>query len=227
MNTDEVWRKLAETDPYWAVVSLPEYRAGVIDPAARERFFADGKAIVLHMLERARRISPNHEIGSAIDFGCGVGRLSRTLVERGIKTYGVDVAPEMLRMAEENCASPLFHAVLGDDALSQVPEPVDATVSSIVFQHLDPQRGLRLYRRLFELTRPGGFSAHFFIFSTQGRRGATNIGSGVEREIQMNEYDMNAVMEVAAEFGDEVQAELFPHGEHTGINLYVRRAAAA
>ena len=52
----------------------------------------------------SRLWEPDFERRAALDYGCGVGRLTLPLAERCEHVYGVDVSPSMLREAARNAA---------------------------------------------------------------------------------------------------------------------------
>ncbi len=72
----------------------------------------------------------------ALDFGCGVGRVTRELARHFKSVVGVDVAPSMIRKARELSADVEY--VLNErDDLSFVPSgSVDLVYSVIVLQHI-------------------------------------------------------------------------------------------
>src|SRR4051794_28283830 len=99
MKLDELkrnWEALGEQDALWAILSVPEKRGGGWDLDA---FFATGRAEVAELLDLSRRLDPPRERGTALDFGCGVGRISQALAEHFDRVIGVDVAESMVREA--------------------------------------------------------------------------------------------------------------------------------
>ena len=134
------WDELAESDALWFIYSD--------DPEQRgrwqlEEFFATGEREVADILERARAIDRPARHARALDFGCGVGRLTRALGGRFDEAVGVDVSPEMVRRAEEANAdrpSCRFVANVADD-LSQFPSgSFDLVYSSKVLQHMSSRK---------------------------------------------------------------------------------------
>jgi len=227
-DSDQVWRALAEKDPYWAVISRPQNRQVLFDEAARANFFADGDEWVAGQLATiaARFAVEPAALTTALDFGCGVGRLTAALARRGMFVTGVDVSERMLELARENLTAFGLEAqlMLADENLDVLPRDCfDLCISTIVFQHIDPRRGLETFRRLFESVRPGGFMSHFFLFSTDHRGGPVRIGTGVEQEIQMNEYDMTDLMSVCEEFSSDVYIRLTRHGPHKAATVVAQR----
>src|SRR5690349_15678614 len=91
------WDDLAGLDPLWAVLSQPAFaRDGGGDV---EAFFATGDGEVSGALDVARELGLPVRYGSALDFGCGVGRLTRALAARFERCVGVDVSPRMVDAA--------------------------------------------------------------------------------------------------------------------------------
>ncbi len=227
-SSDEVWRKLSEQDPYWAVVSLPQNRNAIFDEKARGEFFAGGEELVSEVFGTiAERFSADPvSLKDVLDFGCGVGRLTVALVKRDHAVTGLDVSPRMLEICKQNLAEEGRQArlVLADDHLSALPDNhFDLCLSNIVFQHIEQSRGLATFRRLFECVKPGGFMSHFFLFSPEHRGGPVRIGTGVEQNIEMNEYDLNQLLSLCAEFSSAVYLDLMQHGPHNAMNLFARK----
>lgn len=86
--------------------------------------------------------NPSGQARLVMDFGCGVGRLSRELAHAGgLSVIGVDASASMRRMAPEYVASPNF-IVTGAEGLAALVAGglrYDAALSVWVLQHcLDP-----------------------------------------------------------------------------------------
>ena len=63
--------------------------------------------------ERLTRALPRDAV--ILDYGCGQGRLSRELVDRGfVNVLGIDSSPEMIRIASERVPEAGFHATQGE-----------------------------------------------------------------------------------------------------------------
>jgi 2-polyprenyl-3-methyl-5-hydroxy-6-metoxy-1,4-benzoquinol methylase len=225
-TNDEVWEELAKKNPYWAVISMPEYRADVLNPEVRDKFFQTGRDFVDHLYDRAAGMGCSPDTyRTVIDFGCGVGRLSRAFAERDTtrRITAIDISQEMLDLCANNCRaynSKMQYMRCTDSLPSLADGTYDLCASTIVFQHIPQKRGLNLFSRLFRTLRPGGLMAHFFIFSPFHRVGETGIGEGAEQQIQMNEYDMNEVLTICQFYGSQVYLELMQHGAHVGTNVY-------
>src|SRR5262249_36019549 len=145
------WDDLAELDPFWAVLSEPAFTHG---HAGADAFFSTGAGEVSGALDVARELGRPARFGSALDFGCGVGRLSRALAARFERCTAVDVSPKMLDVARRlNEDVPNIEFVLNDRPDLGLFESgsFDFVYSSIVLQHLR-SRG-EIERFISELVR--------------------------------------------------------------------------
>lgn len=145
------WDRLALEDPLWAVLTDPARRGG---RWSVEEFLATGEEEIAGVLDEAAELGLPARRGSALDFGCGAGRLTRALSLRFERAVGVDISAEMVRVARElnadrpNCdflvnAAP--NLALFDSG------SFDFAYSSIVLQHVPGRRLARAYVR--ELVR--------------------------------------------------------------------------
>jgi 2-polyprenyl-3-methyl-5-hydroxy-6-metoxy-1,4-benzoquinol methylase len=100
-DSDQDWERLARTDPYFAVLTEPQY-CGKPSEIERAEFFRTGEAHVAEVLSIIRsRLHPTFAPARALDFGCGVGRVLIPLAARCREVTGVDVSPAMLEGAAE------------------------------------------------------------------------------------------------------------------------------
>ena len=153
MQTDKAWKRFGDVDPYYGVLTLPEYRAQRMTGEAREDFFRSGEQHVDRVFSVLREIDPGFVPGHSLDFGCGVGRLTIPLARRGGSVLGVDVSPGMLAEARKNAAS----CGLGNVRFAAAAEGrFDLVHSHIVLQHISPRRGLRITADLAARVNPGG-----------------------------------------------------------------------
>ena len=109
-----------------------------------------------------------------LDYGCGIGRLSKALIEAtGCFVIGVDMAQRMRELAQGYVASPRFMVVSPDgfDALIDRGLKVDFGFASWVLQHcLDVERDVT---RIADALGP---MARFFMVNNLGRAVPTDQG---------------------------------------------------
>ncbi|MCE7798229.1 class I SAM-dependent methyltransferase [Sphingobium sufflavum] len=170
-DSDRNWQAWGEQDPYYAVLSDPRYRRGSIDDA-RQDFFADGRDYLNDLLGRFERHFGSVPRERALDFGCGVGRLTIPLAGHFGSVTGLDIAPAMLEEARRNSADLPIDYRLSDDALSALEGQYDFILSCIVLQHIPVRRGMPLLDALLSRISPGGGCAiHVSIKRRQDWRG--------------------------------------------------------
>jgi SAM-dependent methyltransferase len=138
MNLDELqrnWDALGRADPLWAIQFVPAKKGNRWDPA---EFFGTGERdVAAHEAWLADHGVPLQH-GRALDFGCGVGRLTQALASRFDEVEGVDIAPSMIELA------------MFDDS------SFDLVYSLYVLQHVQPEYARAYLREFLRVLRPGG-----------------------------------------------------------------------
>lgn len=195
------WEELARREPHFAVLTNEEFLRDRLTPAAIDRFFATGEDDVAFLFSLVGPIHPE----VALDFGCGVGRLTRALAKRATRVIGVDVSPTMLALA------PKLPNVTYTD---QLPASADFICSLIVFQHIPVGRGYEIFRQLLRILKPGGIAAiHFSLWRPGGpfKRFARRIraasplihrmAGGHLPYMQVNTYNRDRLLSIITEEG--------------------------
>jgi trans-aconitate 2-methyltransferase len=88
-----------------------------------------------------------------LDAGCGSGRVTELLLERGVTVVAVDADPSMVAKARERLGD-RAHIEHQDLLALELDAPVDAVFSCAVFHWIDDHE--RLFERLHAALRPGG-----------------------------------------------------------------------
>jgi 2-polyprenyl-3-methyl-5-hydroxy-6-metoxy-1,4-benzoquinol methylase len=225
-DTDEAWEYFGKNDPYFGVLTQDRYTNKQLSEEAKKDFFATGERYIESVLKTVRdRLNPAFRPTRALDFGCGVGRLALPLARICHSVVGVDVSESMLAVAEHNAKEQRLSNVTftkGDDSLSRVSGTFDFVHSFIVFQHIPPQRGAAIFKRLIELLQDEGVGVLHVTYSyaataTLGRKllkrarqslplvsGLLNVLRGKsfhEPQMQMNQYDLNQLIRILQESG--------------------------
>jgi 2-polyprenyl-3-methyl-5-hydroxy-6-metoxy-1,4-benzoquinol methylase len=237
--TSDDWERLGRLDPYWAVISQDAYRGANLSDAALAQFLQSGEDHVEQIWRGCREafggaFAPER----ALDFGCGVGRVAVPLARRVAHVVAVDVAASMLEHARRlavrhHLANVEF--VQSDDHLASIRGPFDLVHSTIVFQHIPVRRGLRLFRRLVELTAEGGVAVLHVLYDNPRRRAAPiRFAARLMRplrglrgrppDIQMNAYPLTAVFKLLHAAGiRRFTVELTDHAGHLGATFLFRK----
>lgn len=150
------WDQLGRTDPLWAIITDPGRRNGRWDV---DEFFATGVRDVADLIRLADRLGHPTARGSALDFGCGVGRLTQAIADHFDQVTGVDISSAMLHLARQyNRHGERCRYILNDQNHLRIfaAESFDFICSRLTLQHL-PRRHIRAYlRELVRVLRPGG-----------------------------------------------------------------------
>jgi len=246
-DTDRAWRDYGRCDPYYGVLSDARYHADVIDERARADFYASGEQDIERTFAWIRHaLDPAFAPRRALDFGCGLGRLTLPLAKRAGHVTGVDISPDMLESAEKTCARAgvaNVDFVLSDDALSRVTGTYDFVHSFIVFQHIPPARGEAMLTRLLEHLSDGGIGALHFTFGSR-LSGTLRLVQRLRKRVplvnnlvnvakgrgfwyppmQMNAYDLNRLSMILIGQGcHELSTRFTDHGGHIGAVLFFRK----
>jgi len=153
----ENWDCLAQNDPLWAICTDPSKRNRGWN---QEEFFSTGQAEIETVLQYISSLGLTPEFdGAALDFGCGVGRLTQALASRFAACIGVDISPTMVKTADSLNRYPgKCRYVLNDsDKLPGLGDNHFAFVySSIVLQHIAPEYTVGYLREFARVLKPGG-----------------------------------------------------------------------
>lgn len=200
-RTEAGFRKLGETEPHWSVLTAEKFRTANIAETKAE-FYRTGVDVigtVWRMLERVGAVpGPG---ATAIELGCGVGRLTIPLAERVARVVGVDISSPHLRLAAE-AATEAGRANIEWRQLRQVAEldnlpEADFFFSLIVLQHNPPPVIGAMLRKLLGRLRPGGIG--YFQVPTFTLGYSFSAGEYMSRqpmEIEMHCYPQPEIYEL-------------------------------
>lgn len=152
------YEDFGEEDPFFAVLSARDKRGGRWTP---EEFFATGVREIGEVLSYLETRGATPAPGRALDFGCGVGRLSQALAEHFDEVVGVDISSSMVRTAGEHNrhGDRVRYLVNTAPDLSLLPDGhVDFVYSNITLQHMPGAAAEGFVRDFFRVLRPGGIA---------------------------------------------------------------------
>ncbi|MQA62102.1 MAG: methyltransferase domain-containing protein [Actinophytocola sp.] len=150
-----VWDRLGSDDLLWAVLSDPEQRGG---QWRIDEFLATGPAHLDRYVIPTLRLHDVPFGQRVLDFGCGVGRLTRALTAHTPAVVGVDIAASMIDAAKRiNGDIEGASFVHYDGRTLPFPDDsFDTVVSLIVLQHVPPAVQVAALLELNRVVRPGG-----------------------------------------------------------------------
>jgi len=151
------WDELGKLDPFWAVLSDPSRRFGRWEV---QEFFKTGEVEIQQLLLLADQLGYPAARIRALDFGCGVGRLTRALAGHFQECTGVDISAPMVARARElsgslgNCSF-VVNEEVGPGRFSD--DSFDFVVSKLVLQHLPSKKAIEnCIRELVRILKKDG-----------------------------------------------------------------------
>jgi SAM-dependent methyltransferase len=219
-DTDRDWRELGASEPYWGVLSVPEFK-GELSIDRLDAFFATGLAIIDHAARSLARFDGRpFRARAALDFGCGVGRLTEAMRTYADAVTGYDVSPGMLEEGRRRGAAGVCY-------VSDLPDgPFDWINSFLVFQHIPTERGYRLFGQLLDRLSPGGsVSLQFTTFRSAEHRLPVSPDLPIGT-MTMYDYDLSELCRMLHEWGlTRLSLEPQCYGGHYGARIFAKRDA--
>jgi len=157
-HVQKTYDVLGERDPLWAVLSFPEAKGNRWDP---EAFFARGRAEIEAVLADLAGRGLSVQRRRALDFGCGVGRLTQALAAHFEQVDGVDISRSMVERARsfnrfgERCR---YHVNTVPDLSCFRDGAFDFIYSNITLQHMPPEASEAYMAEFVRLLAPGGLA---------------------------------------------------------------------
>lgn len=220
------WECFAEIDPLWAVWTDTAHKGRRWKP---EAFFAIGEREVQRLMKELKRRGHQFPLGIALDFGCGVGRLTRPLGRRFEEVVGLDISATMLAFAKTYTveANVVYLLSQSHRLAACTTGSFDFVLSRNTLQHMAPAL---IGGYLAELVRvlSGEGLLVFQLPSTRKRDGTDSedwepLGAGVDGQgyPRMDMYGMERtkVLRVIEQAGAEV-VDVWPDGTAVGWDGY-------
>jgi SAM-dependent methyltransferase len=244
-DTDADWQLIATHQPFFGVLANEQYYMSNLTPDSKNEFYASGIADIEHVARTLAAVSGgDFAPDTALDFGCGVGRLTFAMGKHAAAVIGVDVADAMLDVARNEAAD---RRVSGVQFQRSLPDQrVDWINSLIVFQHIPPERGYAIFEEMLALLNPGGFLSVQFTFFRDARHtgeivrdiadyrydGRTvellSVATSEPGAMSMYDYDLNRLMRLL--YTNDFASVLTQHTDHGGCHgvwLFGRKNASS
>lgn len=172
VNLSKIFNDLGQKDPYYSVLSDTKYMTKNLTDETISQFYESGRNNVALMVDTINQSGLQIGTGEALDFGCGVGRVTLSLADRFDAVTGCDISESNLavasKAAEERGVSNVRFVKNEVNLVQQLGgDRFDLIYSVIVLQHMIPPL-MRLYiGQFFRLLKTGGIA--FFQLPTGGQ----------------------------------------------------------
>jgi len=178
MNVPEMhhnWNDLANQDAKWAILTHADKKNNQWDT---QEFFQTGQDEVNRDLNYLAGLNLHLEFGRALDFGCGIGRLSQALAIHFQEVHGVDVSSSMIEQANSynTHSDRVKYFVNTEGTLTCLNEfQYDFVYSLICLQHIPaPYQGTYI-SEFMRLLIDGGFAMFQTIHAISWRKLVPNF----------------------------------------------------
>ena len=156
LKTNSEWIAWGRADPMFGVASWRGREKAGKQPWTASEFYALGLSDWADF--RAAWVLRGPVGGTAMEVGCGAGRMTNALAETFETVVAVDVSPGMLDFARQHVAKPNIEWLETDGQhLPASDNSIDHVFSCHVFQHLpSPNAVFAQFREIHRILRPGG-----------------------------------------------------------------------
>jgi len=150
------WETFARHDAMWAILTDPKKRQ---NKWLAEDFFKTGVVEIDSIIKTIK--THGYQLGgqNALDFGCGIGRLTQALANYFEHCYGIDISTEMVEQAKRynQHGSHCQYIVNQSDALPIFNDDFfDFIYSNIVLQHIERKYTESYLKEFIRILKPDG-----------------------------------------------------------------------
>lgn len=149
----ENWDTFGKVNAQWAVLNKKGKKSNL------NEFFKTGEEEIKKVMDSLSKKQIKLNKGKALDFGCGMGRLTQALAPYFKKVYGVDISPSMIGLAKKHNKYPdKCKYLLNDkDNLSIFKKnSFDFIYTNIVLQHMKQEYSLNYIKEFLRILKPKG-----------------------------------------------------------------------
>ncbi len=159
------WNQFAENDPLWSILGIEEKRGNKWN---LEEFKETGRKEINNLMQKIKELKPELKNGRALDFGCGIGRLTQPLSGLFEDVHGVDVSKVMIDLANKHSAAPNvhYHANEKNDLGIFPNDYFDLIYSNITLQHMKRKCAVKYIEEFSRILNNGGI----LVFQVAGTR---------------------------------------------------------
>ena len=217
-RVQKTWGALGDSDPYWSVLSDDSFKGEQFEENLT-RFFETGEREVRSIMDAVARLGLDVKPGLCLEYGCGVGRLTKALARRFERVHAYDISKSHLARAREHLRllgvdNVEFHLV--EDPFVTYPSGIDYYHSVLVFQHNPPPVIKRLVANALACLKPGGVGVFQLLTWRRGYKFVCDDYLAIEPEgsvIEMHALPQQVVYDAIDAHGCRLLEvrEMVPH----------------
>lgn len=167
------WQRMAELDPDCAVID-PTDRVG-----HKNRYICRIRDDAFFSALRCKPLE-----SKVLDFGCGTGGSTASLIKLGFNVKGVDIAPALLEHAIRRCPQAEFF-LANSEAIPLEDGSVDAAVTYVVLSYIvDNEALIATLKEMYRVLKPGGR----LVLIEQTRRRQRIVEQGLKIQRSLDEW---------------------------------------
>lgn len=150
------WNQFGEIDPLWSILTEPDKKGNKWQV---DEFFKTGVEEIDAVIRHVESLGLNTARRKALDFGCGVGRLTQALANYFDEVDGVDIAPSMIERANkfnshgDRCR---YYLNETDDLKLFADNRFDLIYTNITLQHIAPRYSKNYIKEFVRILIPHG-----------------------------------------------------------------------
>ncbi len=148
--------EFGKRDPLWAIITWGDKKGGKWNA---DEFFETGKQEIREVMQYVEKLGLLQQRGRALDFGCGVGRLTQALANYFEEVVGIDIAPSMVKLAKQYNrfgARCIYYVNGADDLRLFSDQEFHFIYSNIVLQHMRPDYSKSYIKEFLRVLKPQG-----------------------------------------------------------------------
>jgi len=164
------WEEFAKEDSMWAILTDPRRKGRTWTP---HEFFATGQADIDALMACLDSLQIRVSVDTALDFGCGIGRLSQGLCRYFTKVNGVDISASMIEAAKsynQHGHQCTYHLNTKPNLKLFSDSSMTFVYTVITLQHIPGHIQQRYVEEFFRLLKPGGVAVFQTLYSSSAWR---------------------------------------------------------
>ncbi len=159
-HIQDTWSHFGETEPHWSVLASEQFLQSKINET-KDIFYNSGQVNVIQLFKTLERNGLDYtNFKSCLEYGCGLGRVTRWLSPKFETVFGYDISKAHLESAEhylktQGIHNVTLHHIREVKDLENLPK-VDLIYSVIVLQHNPPPIISLIIKEIVKALNPGG-----------------------------------------------------------------------